>query len=251
MKTLYKILLAGIMMISCVACSNDKKDEVTWEEQLIDSNQLVVGISPDYPPYESIVDGEMVGFDLDMAEELGKILGVEIVYEQMSFENIIDAVNLGQVDVGIAGFSYDPTRQVLFTEHYLKTAQVVMTKTDFEIDSVDDLVGKTVATQLGGTGASALEEIEGVNVELNKDAKYLVEMLKANQVDAVVMDILAAENYAKNDSSLIILDEPLKEEENVIITSMNNEYLLEKLNEAITKFKESDKYSELKNKWGM
>lgn len=215
------------------------------------NGQLVVGISPDYPPYESIVEGEMVGFDIDMATELGKILGVEIVYEQMDFANIIDAVNLGQVDVGIAGFSYDPARQVLFSEAYLNTAQVIMTKYGFHIDSKEDLVGKTVGAQLGGTGASALEEIDGVNIELNKDAKYLVEMLKANQVDAVVMDILAAKNYAHGDSSIVILEEPLKEEENVIITSMQNEDLMEKLNDAIKQFKESSKYSELKSKWGM
>ena len=86
------------------------------------NGQLVVGISPDYPPYESIVEGEMVGFDIDMATELGKILGVEIVYEQMDFTNIVDAVNLGQVDVGIAGFTYNPERQVLFSDYYLKSA---------------------------------------------------------------------------------------------------------------------------------
>ena len=122
MKKLYKILLAGIMTIACVACSNDKEDETTWKDQLNNESELVVGISPDYPPYESIVDGEMVGFDIDMATELGKILGVEIVYEQMDFTNIVDAVNLGQVDVGIAGFTYNPERQVLFSDYYLKSA---------------------------------------------------------------------------------------------------------------------------------
>ena len=49
--------------------------------------------------------------------------------------------------------------------------------------------------QLGGTGANAAENIEGATIELNKDAKYLVEILKAGQVDAVVVDISVAENY--------------------------------------------------------
>lgn len=215
------------------------------------NGQLVVGISPDYPPYESIVEGEMVGFDIDMATELGKILGVEIVYEQMDFSNIIDAVNLGQVDVGIAGFSYSPERDVLFSDAYLNTAQVIITKNHSKIETKEDLVGKTVGAQLGGTGASALEEIDGVNVELNKDAKFLIEMLKANQVDAVVIDEVVAEKYASNDITMVVLEEPLKEEENVIITAKGNEELLEKLNDAIQKFKESSKYTELKEKWGM
>ena len=49
--------------------------------------------------------------------------------------------------------------------------------------------------QLGGTGANAAENIEGATIELNKDTKYLVEILKAGQVDAVVVDISVAENY--------------------------------------------------------
>ena len=238
-------------MITCAACSNNKQEETTWEDQLIDSKQLVVGISPDYPPYESIVDGEMVGFDLDMATELGKILGVEIVYEQMDFTNIVDAVNLGQVDVGIAGFTYDPERQVLFSDYYLKSAQVALVKKDSGITTLDDLKGKTIGAQLGGTGANAAETIEGATIELNKDAKYLVEILKAGQVDAVIVDVLVAENYEKNDSSLVVLEDALVDEENGIITSTNNELLMEKLNEAIAEFKASDKYSELKAKWGM
>ena len=134
---------------------------------------------------------------------------------------------------------------------YLNTAQVIITKNHSKIETKEDLVGKTVGAQLGGTGASALEEIDGVNVELNKDAKFLIEMLKANQVDAVVIDEVVAEKYASNDITMVVLEEPLKEEENVIITAKGNEELLEKLNDAIQEFKESSKYTELKEKWGM
>lgn len=251
MKKLYKYLLVGLMAITCVACSNEKKEDTTWSDQLIQEGQLVVGISPDYPPYESIVDGKMVGFDIDMATELGKIMGVEIVYEQMEFSTIIDSVNLGQVDVGIAGFTYDPTRQVLFSDYYLKSAQVALVKANSNITTLDDLKGKVIGAQLGGTGANAAETIEGATVELNKDAKYLVEILKAGQVDAVIVDVLVAQKYAENDSSLAALEDALVDEENGIITSTKNELLMNKLNEAIAEFKNSDAYSELKDKWGM
>lgn len=251
MKKLVKLLLVGLMSLTCVACANKEEDQV-WSDQLIKEGQLVVGISPDYPPYETIdKNGDMVGFDIDMANELGKIMGVEIVWEQMSFDTIVDAVNLGQVDCGIAGFTYDEERQVLFSDYYLKSKQVVLVKKDAGINTVADLNGKTVGAQLGTTGEDCAKAVEGATVETNKDAKLLVESLKANQLDAVVLDVLVAQNYANADTSLMILEETLKDEENGIITSTSNELLMEKLNEAIKTFKDSDAYETIKNKWGM
>ena len=250
MKKMFKIAAVAAMVLGCSACSNTQ-EETTWEDQLIEENKLIVGISPDYPPYESLENGEMVGFDVDMMAELEKYLGVNVEFEQMTFSTIVDAVNLGQVDVGVSGFTYDPERQVLFSDPYLESAQVILTKKDLGIESAADLSGKIVGAQLGTTGADAAAEIEGASVELNQDANILVEALKAGQMDAVVVDLLVAQNYEESDSSLVVLDEPLVDEENGIICSTSNELLMDALNDAIAQFKESDAYEELKTKWGM
>ena len=250
MKKMFKIAAVAAMVLGCSACSNTQ-EETTWEDQLIEENKLIVGISPDYPPYESLENGEMVGFDVDMMAELEKYLGVEVEFEQMTFSTIVDAVNLGQVDVGVSGFTYDPERQVLFSDPYLESAQVILTKNDSDIESAADLSGKVVGAQLGTTGEDAAAEIEGATVELNQDANILVEALKAGQMDAVVIDILVASNYEASDSSLVVLEEPLIDEENGIICSTSNELLMEALNDAIAQFKESDAYEEIKTKWGM
>ncbi len=239
------------MVLGCSACSQTQEEESSWQDQLIEENTLIVGISPDYPPYESLENGEMVGFDVDMMAELEKYLGVNVEFEQMTFSTIVDAVNLGQVDVGVSGFTYDPERQVLFSDPYLESAQVILTKKDSGIESAADLSGKVVGAQLGTTGADAAAEIEGASVELNQDANILVEALKAGQMDAVVVDLLVAQNYEESDSSLVVLDEPLVDEENGIICSTSNELLMDALNDAIAQFKESDAYEELKTKWGM
>lgn len=250
MKKIMKLMFAILLACTCAACANEKKEE-TWKDQLANENTLIVGISPDYPPYETLENGEMVGFDLDMMNELSKYLGVEIKYEQMAFSTIVDAVNLGQVDVGVSGFSYDEKRQVLFSDYYLKSAQIVLTKKDSGIETLDDLKGKVIGAQLGTTGADAAKEIENATVELNNDGKILVEALKAGQIDAMVADKLVAGNYANNDSSLVVLDEALVDEENGIICSTNHQLLMDELNKAIAQFKESAAYEELKSKWGM
>lgn len=250
MKKLLKLAVVMMMTIACVACSK-QEEETSWKDQLSKENTLVVGISPDYPPYESLENGEMVGFDIDMMEEIAQYLGVKIEYEQMSFSTIVDAVNLGQVDAGVSGFTYDEKRQVLFSEYYLKSSQVVLTKKESGIETLDDLSGKVIGAQLGTTGADAAASIEGATVELNQDAKLLVEALQAGQLDAVVIDVLVAQNYANSNSALTVLDEALIDEENGIICSTNHQLLMDEINKAIGQFKESDAYQQLKDKWGM
>ena len=104
MKKLVKLLLVGLMSLTCVACgnNNDKEDQV-WSDQLIKEGELVVGISPDYPPYETIDEnGNMVGFDIDMAEELAEIQKNSIMYTMATrrMSNIITemktVINVGK-----------------------------------------------------------------------------------------------------------------------------------------------------------
>ena len=88
MKKMFKIAAVAAMVLGCSACSNTQ-EKTTWEDQLIEENKLIVGISPDYPPYESLENGEMVGFDVDMMAELEKYLGVEVEFEQMTFLRLL------------------------------------------------------------------------------------------------------------------------------------------------------------------
>lgn len=78
--------------------------------------RIVVGVSADYPPYESLnpSTGELEGFDIDMTETLATYMGAEgkevkVVWKQMEFSTIITALQSGQIDLGVAAFTYDPS----------------------------------------------------------------------------------------------------------------------------------------------
>lgn len=259
MKKLFKylsvILLCGFMMSGCAnnEVENEPTTEETWEDQLIQKGTISIGISPDYPPYEYYDESNtMVGYDVDMMNELAKLLGdYELEWVEMSFDNIISSIQLGQVDLGVAGFTYDPDRQVLFSDPYLKSAQVVLVNEDSDIQTLDDLKGKLVGVQMGTTGESAVSEIEGVQLHSVSDAKLLVETLKVKSIDAVVMDRAVANNYVENTTGFRILDEALIDEENMIIANTNKDLLIEKINEVIAQFDESDAATQLKEKWGL
>jgi polar amino acid transport system substrate-binding protein len=252
MNKLLKLTMAGAMACGLLAgCSSSSAD--TSEE----AKELIFATSPDYPPYESIEDGKIVGFDPDMAEWLVNYMnenGGNYTYEwkEMSFDTIVSAVQTGQVDVGIAGFTYeeDRTSAINFSDPYNDSAQVILVKGDSGIASSADLNGKTVGVQLGTTAESAAAEIEGADVVTNKDVKILVEMLKGDQIDAIVLDKAPAAAYAEA-NDFVVLDEVLLQEENYIILNKDDEELLKEMNAAIDAFVKSDDYVALKEEWGV
>ncbi|MFV0394151.1 MAG: transporter substrate-binding domain-containing protein [Coprobacillaceae bacterium] len=249
MKKVWKLLVVCTMAFAMVGCGGgDSSDDTTT---------LLIGISPDYPPYESLNNNnEMEGFDIDMVDELVKIMNenggnYKAEFKQMSFDTIVSAVNTSQVDLGISGFTYDEERDVAWSEAYNDSKQVALVNPDSDIKTVDDLKGKTIGAQLGATAETAANDIEGAKVTAVSDVKVLIETLKTGGLDAVILDYAVAKNYQEN-AGFVMIDESLLDEENFIITNKSgNEDLLKDVNAAIEKFIASDKYLELKEKWGV
>lgn len=138
---------------------------------------------------------------------------------------------------------------ILWSHAYNTSEQIALVKGDSTFSKVSDLEGKKIGAQLGATGVDAAKDIKGAQVTTVKDAKILVETLKSGGLDAVVLDGAVAENYAKN-AGLKMIDEPLIKEENMIITKKGNDKLMKDVNKAVDEFVKSDKYNELKTKWG-
>ena len=134
-KIIAMCLVVAVALTSFVGCGS--KETATWEDQLGTAGKIRVGMSADYPPFESYgvdADGnltdEVVGFDPVVAEYIGDYLGMEVEIVPMAFETIISAVNGGTVDLGIACFSYREDRDVLFSDTYYTSCQAVMVASD-------------------------------------------------------------------------------------------------------------------------
>lgn len=195
----------------------------------------------------------MVGFDIDMGNWLFDYLNdhgynYKVTWSQMSFDTIISAIQADQVDLGISGFTYDEDRKVLFSEPYYSSAEVVLVNTDSDITSVDDLTGKKIGAQLGTTGEECANDIEGAEVQAIEDMGVAMASLKANSLDAVIMDEPVAEQYAAT-GDYKILDEKLLEEDNYVIAKEGNDDLMDAVNVAIEAFNESSDKDELVEKW--
>lgn len=244
MKKLLKLMLVAVMALGIAGCSGSS-----------DKQTVLIGISPDYPPFEFLDGDKMVGFDVDMTEELFKIMNdnggnYEYEFKQMSFDTISTSIVSEQIDLGISGFTYHKEwENVIWSDKYNDSKQVALVASSSDIQSLDDLKGKNIGVQLATTGESCAKDIEGANVKSVKDVKVLVETLSSGGIDAVILDEAVALNYAK-DAKYRVLDESLLEEENMILAKKGNEDLMKDINKALKEFVGSDKYNELKEKWG-
>ena len=235
------------MALTMIACGGGESGS--------NEQKLLIGISPDYAPYESLnTDGEMEGFDIDMTKELINIMnenGGNYTYEfkQMSFDTISTSLMAKQIDLGISGFTMHDDWDVLWSNKYNDSKQVALVSEDSSIQTVKDLEGKKIGAQLSATGEACANDIKDAKVTTVTDVKVLVETLKSGGVDAVILDYAVAKNYDSQDAYRMI-DEALLEEENLIIANKDSQELMDDVNKALDEFIKSDKYTELKEKWG-
>ena len=212
--------------------------------------KLVVATSPDFPPFESLEDGEVVGIEVEIMKLICEELNYELVFEQIAFDSVIPGVQAGRYDCGMSGISVTPDREknVLFTTPYCLAAQCIVVKADSSISSKADLAGKTIAVQSGTTAEDFCLENEYTvdSYEANADAKLA---LTSGKVQAWVVDDLTAAEMCKGDASVKILDEHMTTEPYAFAFNFANEELVEQINEILEKLMEDGTIKEIFEKY--
>lgn len=130
---------------------------------------IVIGTNAEYPPFSFLRDGKIVGFDIDVAQEVVKRLGKKAELLDMPFDMLLPYLQLGNVHIIAAGISPKPSRakHVLFSKPYLENDPllVITSANTPKITSVDDLAGKVVVVNDGYTADSYISERKDVTVQ--------------------------------------------------------------------------------------
>ncbi|EEW53324.1 ABC transporter substrate-binding protein/permease [Limosilactobacillus antri] len=180
---------------------------------------LVVGTSADYPPYEFTTKKngktEYVGFEMDVAKQFAKDLGVKLVIKNMDFDSLLVALESHKVDTVIAGMNITPERQksVDFSKpYYMGSKFFLINKADkSKFTSTKDFAGKKVGAQNGAMEYNLVKEnIPNVQEKGLAKIPSLVLALQSHKVDGVLMDKATAKAYANNNSNLMAFDSHIK-----------------------------------------
>lgn len=212
---------------------------------------LVMATNAEFPPYEFHEGGEIKGIDVEIARAIAAEMGMDFEIEDIAFDSIIPEVTSGKADFGAAGMTVteDRKQSVDFSDPYATATQVVIVKEGSEITSVDALAGKTIGVQLGTTGDIYVEDVEGATIERYNKGFEAVQALTQDKIDAVVIDGEPAKVFVSQNEGLQILDEAFTTEEYAICVKKGNTELLDGINTAIAKLKETGELQAIVDKY--
>lgn len=207
---------------------------------IIESGKLMVLTNAAFPPYEYVgADGTPVGVDMDIAQAIADEIGVELEITDMEFDSLIPALLSGKGDMVAAGMTVDEERKqsVDFTDTYADAKQMIIVPVEgATVATEDDLSGKTIGVQLGTTGDLwVTDNVEGADVKQYKSALEASMDLKNGRLDAVVIDLLPAENIAASNEDLELIDMASTDEQYAIAVKKNNEDLVAVINSVIAR----------------
>lgn len=227
MKKIKVLMLAFVVIVGFILMSGCG---------LNSNNQLVLATEAGFAPYEFYQDGEIVGVDIDIAKEIAKRLGKELVIKDVSFDFLINEVKSGKADFAAAGISITDERkkQVDFTNEYTVSNQVVVVRSDSKLSNFNELSNKRIAVQLG-TVADLYVSDNYPNATLVQHKKYLsaVEDVKANKVDCLIMDEIPAKNIVLQNDKLKIMDGILFQDRYGMIVKKGNDELRKQINTVL------------------
>ncbi|MFC6296085.1 ABC transporter substrate-binding protein/permease [Lactiplantibacillus daoliensis] len=218
MKKKYGLLLAMIvaLFMLVVPMSTQHAQAATDDslEKIQKKGVLVMGTSPDYPPYEfqATVNGKstVVGMDVKIGKKVAKDLGVKLKIKSMSFDSLLVALQTGKVDMIISGMNPTPARRknVDFTHTYYQGGyDIVINKTDTaKYKNKDSFSGGTLGAQTGTTQYNAAKkQTKNTSVKGMTSQSDLILALQSHKLDGVAMEKPSAEAYVSNNKQLAMI----------------------------------------------
>ena len=240
-------------------------DDEVQEETTADDNTFVVGFDAEFPPYGyKNDDGEYVGFDLDLAQEVCDRNGWILKKQPIEWNSKDMELNSGSISCIWNGFTMNGREDAYtWTTPYVDNSQVVVVRKDSGITQLTDLSGKVVAVQADSSALAALtgEDASEENLALAETFKDLQQVgdynsafmnLESGAVNAICMDIGVA-NYeiASRGDKFVMLEERLSSEEYGIGFKKGNTELRDKVQATLLDMLADGTFEEIAEKWGL
>ncbi|MDO4539708.1 MAG: basic amino acid ABC transporter substrate-binding protein [Syntrophomonadaceae bacterium] len=245
------LLLVMALSVALVGCGGEPAveepvvpEETPTIDRIVEAGKLVMLTNAAFPPFEYLGDDNQVaGVDADIAKAIADEIGVELEIVDMDFEGIILALQQGKGDLGVAGMTATDERResVDFSINYVDAAQVIIVRQDdTSITSAEDLEGKNVGVQLGTTGdLFVTDETAAANVQRYKTGADASMELNSGKIDAVVIDEMPANEIVAASTGLVVLEEPLTEEQYAIAIAKGQEDLVAVVDKVVAEMLES------------
>lgn len=214
-----------------------------------------IGLDPEFPPmgYRD-TEGNYVGFDIDLAKEVAKRLGMEFEAVPINWDAKNMELGTGNIDCIWNGFTMTGREgQYLWTSPYVSNAQVIVVKENSDIKTAADLAGKILALQQGSTAENALNSRADIKNSLANtlfvaDNVSALQELKAGGVDAVLVDEVVADYYIAKNPGLKVIDS-IAEESYGVGFALGNSALRDKVETTLQDMAQDGTMKKISEQW--
>lgn len=191
-----------LLLISLSSCDSAALPPVA---EILPSGQIRVGIDPSLPPFGFLQDGELAGIDVDLAQELGRRIGLPVQFVVLGYDGLYEALvpDHVSVDLVISALIVDPakTGDVRYTRHYFNNGLVLVSPAENPIATMDQLGGRSLAYEFGSTADSEARawerRITPFETQPYELPDYALDAVRLGLADAALVDATSARLYLR------------------------------------------------------
>lgn len=251
-KKFSAVIISAIML---TACGNSS----TTNSQNEEKPTYIIGLDDTFAPMGFVDEnGNLVGFDVDLANEIAKRKNFEIKFQPIDWAMKETELNSKNIDMIWNGYSITPEREekVAFSEPYFEDKQLVITMKYSDIKTLADIKGKVLALQAESTALDAVKKSPGLFESLGELVEYpsnneVFQDLQAGRCDVIVVDEALGRYYLKlnSDIDFRVLEEDLGLEYMAVGFRKDDNKLRELINSGLRELKDDGTYDSIKAKW--
>ncbi|WP_445486738.1 transporter substrate-binding domain-containing protein [Niallia sp. 03133] len=265
MKRILLTMMTILGVFLLVACgskseSEPKESSSADSEKVYSGKTFKIALSPNFAPFESAElndkgETEVVGFDMDLIDQLSKDLGFKYEIVETEFNGLIGELQSGRADLVISGMTATDERRksIDFSEPYFFTKTAVMFPKDSPISSASKMKGKKIVATFG-TNYEQQAKNMGAKVTSLDTGALAIQELFSGRVDGAMMDATKAaiESGKKPDYSYFIFSDKelgIKGSNSFNIAFPKGSDLQDEFNKYIKQYQEDGTIDKLMKKW--
>lgn len=242
----HALLAAGLAATTCAMAQADTLDKIRRDGVVVLANGGA------YPPFGFVQNGQMVGFDIDLGNEVAKRLGVTPKWEKIDFSGLLPALTSGRVDMLITAMTWTPERaqRIRFSQPYYNSGIAAAYKPGAPVATPEALAGKIVAVQVGTAGERYVRELgTAKQVKTYNDFLLAFTDVEAGRADVVVNTLPVVRYNASRRTSGLEVSPTWDQRDVGINTRMEDEALIAAVNDVLGELEREGFLKALDAKW--
>lgn len=253
-------LLAALVPLAAWGLGRGRgRTDPIWERIQRDG-VIRVGMDASFPPFETLdAQGHFLGYDVDLANELARRLGIgHVTFVNIHFDGLYDALLDGKCDIILSALPFDRerTEDVAYTVPYFHAGQVMVVGMagQASIRDVEDLAGETVAVEMGSEAHSIVRQLNvrrglAIEVRTTYSAEEALDLARAGETRAAIADAVTVFAYTAAREDVWPVGEQLTDEPYVIAAPLEGKILLDRINRALADMAEDGYRDSLLQSW--